>query len=280
MIPRALAQAVDRFTRAAIGLQKRREKDAIAAKHEPAFRDFFERQGHTVLFRFMFMEEFFRQPEPVRMMEAKRPVNTEALKRWDDIWQSVEQETTDTLQRLVTGTEAEGMQKGADQLRGQLGLFDPKQSFSLANPRAVAWFRKNGGSVDYIKGIQETTGGSLKTVITTALDEGWSYDDTAEEIKKLFDGPISTDRARLIAVNESAQSYEAGNRAFADSIADDGIVMEKRWTTSHDNRVSDGCEENEGDGWIPIDEPHTSGHQEPPRFPGCRCFEQYRQARV
>jgi hypothetical protein len=233
------------------------------------------------MFRFMFMQEYFPQvpPEPVRLMEAKRPASIEALKRWADIWQSVEFDTTPILQGVVKGIEADALLKGADQLRAQLG-FDAKTTFSLSNPRAVAFFRQTGGSIDYIKGIQGTTAESLKTLITTALDEGWSYNDTAKEIRKLFDGPISTDRARLIATHEAAQAYEAGNRAFADSIRDDGIEMEKMWTTSHDDRVSDGCATNESDGWIPIDQPHSSGDQEPPRFPGCRCYEQYRQAKA
>jgi uncharacterized protein with gpF-like domain len=169
--------------------------------------------------------------------------------------------------------------KGAAQLQQQLGLFDPKTTFTLSNPRAVAWMRKNGGSVDYIKDIQQTTADSLKQVITTGLDEGWSYNTTAREIQKLYDEPISRDRAQLIAVTESARAYEAGNHAFAQSIEDEGIAMEKQWTTSHDDRVSDGCAENEAAGWIPLDEAFPSGDQEPPRFPGCRCYCMYRQVK-
>lgn len=227
------------------------------------------------------MQEFFpQQPtEPVRVMEAKKAMNPEALKRWTEIWNSIETETTRDLQGVVKNIEADALLKGADQLRSQFG-FDAKKSFSLSNPRAVRFFQQTGGSIDYIKGIQQTTADSLKRVITTGLDEGWSYNDTAKEIRKLFDGPISTDRARLIATHEAAQAYEAGNRAFADSLKDDGVVMEKMWTTSHDDRVSDGCATNEADGWIPIDQPHSSGDQEPPRFPGCRCYEQYRQAKA
>lgn len=233
------------------------------------------------MFRFQFMQEYFPEPapEPVRVMEAKHPVDPAALKRWNEIWDSVEFDTTPDLQKTVKAIEAAALLKGAEQLRAQLG-FDPKTTFSLSNPRAVAFFRKTGGSVDYIKGIQGTTAESLKRVITTGLDEGWSYNDTAKEIRKLYDGPISRQRARLIATHEAAQAYEAGNRAFADTLTDDGVEMEKQWTTSHDDRVSDGCATNEADGWIPIDQPHTSGDQEPPRFPGCRCYEQYRQARA
>jgi len=57
-----------------------------------------------------------------------------------------------------------------------------------------------------------------------------------------------------------------------------GITMVKKWMNSQDDRVSDGCLENTADGFIPIDEYHTSGDQQPPRFPGCRCYEIYEQA--
>jgi CBS domain-containing protein len=38
-----------------------------------------------------------------------------------------------------------------------------------------------------------------------------------------------------------------------------------------DDRVSDGCIENGNAGWIDNKEAFPSGHQFPPRFPGCRC---------
>jgi len=283
MIPARLSRAIAKFTRAAIGLQKVREKDSIARAHTQELEQFFQAQARLVIFRMMFMQEYMPEvqqaPEPVRLMEAKNPVSTEALKRWADIWRDVEQKTTDELQQIVKGIEGDALVKGANQLAGQL-KFDAKTTFSLSNPRAVEWMRKNGGSLSYIKDIQSTTAESLKRVVTTGLDEGWSYNTTAREIQKLYDGPISRQRAQLIAVTESARAYEAGNHAFAQSIEDDGVNMEKQWTTSHDDRVSDGCATNEADGWIPINEAHTSGDQEPPRFPGCRCYEQYRQARV
>jgi hypothetical protein len=273
-----LTRAINRFTAAAIGLQKTREKEQIARSHLLSLERVFEDQYHLLMFRFQFMQEYFDK-EPVRLMEAKRPANPDALKRWMDIWKDVETKTTPPLQQAVKEIEAEALVKGAAQLRAQM-KFDKETTFSLTNPRAVAWMRKNGGSVDYIRGIQDTTKESLKGLISQGLDNGWSYNQTAKEIRKLFDGPITTKRAQLIAVTESARAYEAGNRAFADTLVDDGIQIEKQWVTSHDDRVSDGCETNELDGWIPIDQPHTSGDQEPPRFPGCRCYEAYREARA
>lgn len=281
MIHPHLTRAINRFTRAAIGLKKNREKDAIAAAHLSAVRGFFQEQAHMVLFRFeLAMRDQFPEtqaaPVSFRQMGAKHPYSTEALKKWGELWDGIEYETTPLLQQAVTAIEADALQKGADQLRAQLG-FDAKRTFSLANPRAVAFFRKTGGSVDYIRDIQETTKESLKTVITTGLDEGWSYSQTAREIRKLYDGPITVKRAQLIATHEAAQAYEYGNFAFGKSIEDDGIIMRKRWVTSHDDRVSDGCQENEDAGAIPLDEDFPSGDQTPPRFPGCRCYCAYEQ---
>lgn len=274
-----LTQAITRFTAAVIGLQKTHEKEQIAKAHLLDLEKVFEDQYHLLMFRFQFMQEYFPDKEPGRVMEAKKPINSAAMKRWMEIWEDVETKTTRPLQEAITAIEYEALLKGAAQLKTQM-RFDVKSTFTLTNPRAVAWIQKTGGSLSYIKDIQKTTKESLKGLIAQGLDNGWGYTQTAKEIRKLFDGPITTRRAQLIAVTESARAYEAGNRAFADSLKDDGIEMEKLWTTSHDDRVSDGCRANEANGWIPIDEAHTSGDQEPPRFPGCRCFEQYRQARA
>jgi hypothetical protein len=275
-----LTRAINRFTTAAIGLQKVREKDGIARAHLLDIQDFFHKQGDSVAFRFMFMRDFFPELAPeVRMMEVKKSIDPAALKRWDDIWKSVEVETTGKLQQVVKGIEQDALLKGAAQLATQM-KFDAKTTFSLSNPRAVAFFRKTGGSVDYIRGIQATTAESLKRVITTGLDEGWSYNDTAKEIRKLFDGPISRERAQRIATYETGQSYEAGNRMFAESLEDDGITMEEHWMTSHDEKVRPEHAANEAEGWVPMGHVFSSGDTESPTDPGCRCYMQYRQARA
>ena len=276
-MPRELSTMAERFTSATIYLKKVRDKNRIARAHLPQVRAFFLKQEKMVLLRLQMLQSFYQPIPGPRQMEEKRPVSTEALKRWDELWQGVEFDTNADLQKAITAIEREGLQAGADQLATQL-RFDAKSTFALANPRAVAYFEKNGGSLKYIKDIQKTTAESLKRVITTGLDEGWSYNQTAREIQKLYDGPISRQRATLIATNEAAHAYEAGNMAFSQSLKDEGIRMEKMWQNSGDDRVSDGCLENTADGWIPIDEPHSSGDQNPPRFPGCRCYEVYREA--
>lgn len=277
MKARELSTMAERFTSATIYLKKVRDKNRIARSHLPQVKAFFAKQERMVLLRLQMLQSFYQPIPGPRQMEDKHPGIADALKRWDELWQGVEFDTNADLQKTIMAIERDGLQAGADQLAGQL-RFDPKSTFALANPRAVAYFKQNGGSLKYIRDIQKTTAEGLKRVITTGLDEGWSYNQTAREIQKLYDGPISRQRATLIATNEAAHAYEAGNMAFAQSLKDEGVRMQKRWENSGDERVSDGCLQNTADGWIGIDEAHSSGDQNPPRFPGCRCYEVYREA--
>lgn len=273
----SLPGAATKVKLAAIGLQKIREKNQIARKHAPALREFFLLQRDLVLQQFKDLESQFTVQSSVKTSKATPIPNVVLDKAWDQLWSGIEKETTGGLQDIIIGIERDAMPKGAAQLKTLFGLEKGTGKFwDLANPRAVKWFMNHGGSVDYIKGIQKTTSESLKGVITQGLDEGWSYNDTAKEIRKFYAG-MSRERSTTIAVHESAQAYEAGNRAFADGLVDDGIEVEKRWENSGDDKVSDGCLENTAAGWIPINESFPSGDQQAPRFPGCRCWIAYRQ---
>lgn len=275
-----LQEAADKMNRAAIGLLKRREIDRIAAKHRPKISAFFRRQRDITLEKFKGYDFLFTE-EYRALCEALTPnefLTTHDITR---MWNDIDELTYDDLQKVITNVESEGVLKGGQQLAKQLqpgGITPTSDMWNLANPRAVAWFQRTGGSTQYIKGIQTTTGESIKRLMTTAIDEGWSYGQSAKEIKKLFDGPISTDRAKTIAVYESAQAYEAGNSAFAANLADEGVVMEKSYQTSKDDKVSELCQGNEDDGWIPLNDPHSSGVMNPPGHVNCRCYEIYRQS--
>jgi hypothetical protein len=124
-------------------------------------------------------------------------------------------------------------------------------------------------------------------LIARAIEAGRSYDEIAEDIQSqfkhyyepgsywAFDAPRPQghidSRAHLIAVTESGQAYVEGNLIVGRDLAAAGLPMEKKWLTVGDNRVSQGCQENEAAGWIPLDELFPSGHDAPLRFPGCRC---------
>lgn len=200
---------------------------------------------------------------------------------WDRLWENVSNRTTPELQKIIASAEADALHAGANNFKLAITGPDPSKkpgtTFNLANPRAVAWFQRNGGSVDYIKGIQSTTSSQIKTIIKDALDTGQAYNKTAKQISEAFDG-MSRDRAQRIAVYETGNAYEAGNRQFADSIKADGVEMEEKWMTSEDDKVRPEHAANEAEGWVPLDHVFSSGDVSPPTDPGCRCYMIYRQA--
>jgi uncharacterized protein with gpF-like domain len=268
-----LAEAAARLQFAAIGTLKQRQKDRLAAKHQPKIAAFFRSQKRQVLAalsqeKYLFTESYRQLSEEITQL---------TLQNWDRIWDKIASDSLPDLQKVVFNAEAEGVIQGAEQLKKVLP-FNAKSTFNLANPRAVKWFTDKGGSVDYIKGINSTTADSLKRVISTALDEGWSYQSTAREIQKLYDGPISRARAQRIAVFETGQAYEKGNELFARSLEDDGVTMEESWQTSKDSKVRPEHTANEAEGWVPLGHVFNSGDSEPPTDPGCRCYKIWRQA--
>jgi len=251
--------------------KKVRQKDQLAKRHTANIAAFFRYQK-TLVMRKLAGRSL---SAPLRRAGRELEIVKVSPDAWTEIWNQITKQTTPTLKEVIVSAEADGLHAGANNFP-VTGLFDKKTTFNLANPRAVAWFHERGGSVDYIAGIQQKTGEQIKTIITDALKAGQAYTKTAKQISDAFDG-MSRERAQRIAVYETAQAYEQGNMLFAQSLKDDGIEMEKMYQTSEDALVSDLCQGNQDEGWIPIDQYHRSGVQEPPGHVNCRCFEKYRQ---
>jgi len=250
---------------------KVKAKATLAKIHERNISAFFRTQGAMVL-----------RAISRRSLSAARSFESPSLwsispEEWDLIWQNITNQTTPDLSKIIAAAEADGLHAGSEQLRKAIGLFNEKSTFNLANPRAVAWFQENGGSVEYIKGIQKTTGGQIRSIVTNALNTGQAYTVTAKEIQGAFDG-MTRDRAQRIAVFETGQAYEAGNRLFAESLVDDGVKMQERWVTSHDEKVRPEHAANEAEGWVELGHVYSSGDTDCPTDPGCRCYKEYRQA--
>jgi uncharacterized protein with gpF-like domain len=277
----ALSKSAARMLAAANELKKVLEKDKLSRKASRKFAAFFRAQKALVLAQ---LESKLKPhfPEPSEAKTQKAPLPKDLEKIWNLIWDSVYEDTTGTLQKLILSTEEEGMIKGALQLPTTISPKD-KNTWDLENPRAVKWFEETGGSTEYIKGIQDTTQSELQTLIENALAEGKSYTKLEKEIKDRFDEYSELlpgkdmSRAELIAINEIGNAYEEGSMQFAQGLAADGVEMEKRWVTVGDNNVSDGCLENGAVDWIPIDDAFPSGDDRPLRFPGCRCYAVYRE---
>lgn len=148
--------------------------------------------------------------------------------------------------------------------------------FNLENPRAVEYARKR--AAEAISEINETTRREVRKIIAEGLETGMSPAQVAQRLADKFvqfavprPGKRIPNRATLIAVTEMANAYCSGSLQLGQELQQSGIVMVKHWLTVGDDRVSDGCRQNEKAGWIPINDAFPSGHQRPPRFPGCRC---------
>jgi hypothetical protein len=264
-----LYEASTRLKYAAIGVKKTRDVNRLARAHRGKMSAFFRKQRGMVLDalqekQYLFTESYHR------LAETQYTLNDFGL-LWDDIASETELE----LQVIITQMEAGALTKGASVAES---MFVPGKggSFDLMNPRAVNFFLEHGGSIDYIRDLQKTTGNQLKTIIADSLKNQRTYGETAKTISTKFT-QFSRQRAQLIAVTETGNSYEAGNRALIDSVSDAGVQMEKSWANSQDDKVSDGCLENSAAGWIPLNAPFPSGHQQPLRFPGCRCYCLFRE---
>lgn len=147
---------------------------------------------------------------------------------------------------------------------------------SLPNLRAQEYAKKH--AAEAVTQINDTTRKEIARIVSDGVKSGASYNDIAKEIKNKFEEfavPMPqkhvSNRAVLVAVTELANAYCEGNAQVGNYLQDNGIKMMKAWQTLEDDRVSDGCKENERVGWIPINKEFPSGHMHPPRFPGCRC---------
>lgn len=147
---------------------------------------------------------------------------------------------------------------------------------SLPNLRAQEYAKKH--AAEAVTQINDTTRKEIARIVSDGVKSGASYNDIAKAIKDKFEEfavPMPqkhvSNRAVLVAVTELANAYCEGNAQVGNYLQDNGVKMMKAWQTLEDDRVSDGCRENERVGWIPINKEFPSGHMHPPRFPGCRC---------
>ena len=156
---------------------------------------------------------------------------------------------------------------------GISGAFD-----IAAQPEAMEYLRDYGARL--VTNIDETTREYIRTQVSHAMDEGWSYNRTAKAISERYEQfrigkpqQHIQSRAHLVAVTETGNAYEEGRMSTAQYLKSQGLEMEHYWSNVGDDRVSDGCLANTAVGWIPLDQPFPSGHMRPLRFPGCRCTQ-------
>jgi len=100
--------------------------------------------------------------------------------------------------------------------------------------------------------ILKTTRDRLRAIMEEGVSNGTSYGEIAKQIKAEDPWVFSKARATLIAVNEVGRAYGWANHEPAIELQRQGYVVEKFWSTSHDDKVRPTHTANEAAGWIPL----------------------------
>jgi len=255
-----LAGPIDRFIETLTIARKERIRRPIEAPLEKAMAKAFAAQGAKLLGKL----------SEARIQEAYGLREADGFD-WEKAFDvTANQTVADFVDPIVSAVE-ESLMAGAEALTKDLKL---DTSFDLKNPRAVKYVKSRGA--ENVKGINETTKDQLRTLIGNAVEDSKSYTEITKLIRQVF-SDFSQYRARLIAVTEVGNGYEAGNRILIDDLIDGGLEMEKSWLTVGDANVDPECADNEAEGWIPVDQAFGSGHDQPLAHPNCRCTCLYRR---
>ena len=219
----------------------------------------FKAQQKLVLKHFAKLEDVFE--------EAIKPSDL------DSIYTLAEDRTHTAAEKAVDKAARDGLLKGSKALISELNV---GMSFDLSNPAAVDYLHYFGAKE--VTKINDTTRKYINGVVKQSADEGWSYNRTAKAIGERYSDmwvgkpqQHIASRAHFIAVTEAGNAYMEGQLMVGFDLDAVGLAMEKYWSTMRDDRVSDGCMENESKGWIDVKNAFPSGHHRPLRFPGCRC---------
>jgi hypothetical protein len=267
-----LLEALDLFLTEATRARKRRVLAGLEKRLKGELARAFQRQGRALV----------KALGTRRVREAEGEVSQDDLDHYLDTFDEVAEETRSLFAEALQDAMSEALAAGAQAVIEELGL---KLNFELKNPRAVAYLEAHGAEL--VRGVNDTTRNTIKTLVTDGIRQGSSPDKIARQIIAQYNEfavgkpqQHIKSRAHLIAVTEVGGAYCEGNVIVAQDQQEAGLKMEKRWLTVKDNRVSKGCLKNQEAEWIPLDDPFPSGHQRPLRFPGCRCDILLRRART
>lgn len=120
--------------------------------------------------------------------------------------------------------------------------------------------------------ISKTTKEKLIGIMEQGVADGKSYGQIAKEIESADPWVFSKTRAQLIAINEVGRAYGWANHEPAVELQRQGYIMEKEWTTSHDEKVRPNHTANEAAGLIPLDQAFPgTGDQFAPSINEIRC---------
>jgi phosphohistidine phosphatase SixA len=137
--------------------------------------------------------------------------------------------------------------------------------------------------VDLEDELDDTTTDRVGGIIDKAFATPLAYAAMVGLIRDEFQswaeaGDGKTSRAETVALQEVSTAYHDGGRDFVDDWRGGNGPVEKRWNAEDD--ACEECLENETEDFIDSEAPHSSGDDEPPAHPNCRCEEEYRAVAV
>ena len=112
--------------------------------------------------------------------------------------------------------------------------------------------------------ITEGTREQLRTLVFSAINEGWSSQRLADEVQA--SAAFSDSRAEMIGRTEIARAHSAGNMA---AYRASGVVEKKQWILGEE--ACEICQANAEEGEIGLDKTFSSGDDSTPAHPRCEC---------
>jgi hypothetical protein len=188
--------------------------------------------------------------------------------------------TRDEAEAHLFGALVGGLTTGYDDLAGDFGI---EGGFKIKPDRAASWARDHAATK--VRRIDRATETTIRDMIAKGIDEGTSYSEMARKISKRFNEFAEgrpqhhiRSRAELVAVQENAMAYEAGQASLVADIEAVGIRMEKSLEGPLDDRTSAICRDALALGWIPMDAAFPGGEMTAPLHVACRHSTAYRVA--
>lgn len=142
-------------------------------------------------------------------------------------------------------------------------------AFNAENQSAIDWADRH--AAELIDGISETSREAINNAIADALESG----DLADALDEILAAVGDTERARLIARNETMRAVSEGQRQAWAQAVDEGFLTgdERRtWITVGDEKVCPICEPLDGR-LADLDGTYPGGYDGPPAHVSCRCTE-------
>ena len=134
-------------------------------------------------------------------------------------------------------------------------------------------FDKLYGQLSEITGLDKNRAATLAKYKAQLEANGVSGAELVKKTEKMRE-KLLRDRRKTIAQTEQRMATENGKASLANARGN----KFKRWITAQDDLVSDMDESNQAQGWIKIGEAFSSGDDQPPSHPNCRCTVVYRTA--